>query len=237
MKSQRPKSMASLKPIKTGKKKIFFYQVLFSFLIFLTIASVMESKNPWSKSVKGAAKKLFSWHINYSPDINGALKKILSREEWLEFSWIKDKKEEVSPAMVETIKDQYMVIPVSGKILKQFGWHKDSVDGLERYNEGLNIQAPLDTPIKAAYSGTVKKIGQDAVLGKYLILEHSGDYLSLYAHCSEILVKEDQVIRIGEEIAQVGTSGAIKEPQLHFEVREKGKLVDPISKFKFNKGI
>lgn len=236
MKSKRPKGMGIPKTLKTGRKKLFFYQVLFSFLIFLTIVSVMESKHPWSKSVKGAAKTLFTWQINYSPDINGFLKKALSSEIWQKVPWAKDKN--VRPAMVKTsIVDQYMVIPVSGKILKQFGWHKDTVDGLERYNEGLNIQAPVGTPIKAAYSGTVKKIGQDAVLGKYLILEHSEDYLSLYAHCSEILVEEDQTVRIGEEIAQVGSSGAVKEPQLHFEVREKGKLIDPITKFKFNKGI
>lgn len=236
MKSKRPKGMGMLKPLKTGRKRIFFYQVLFSFLIFLTIASVMESKHPWSKSVKGAAKTLFTWQINYSPDINGFLKDALSGK-WLRVPWAQDNKD-VKPAMAKTtITDQYMVIPVSGKILKQFGWQKDSIDGLKRYNEGLNIQAPLGNPIKAAYSGTVKKIGQDAVLGKYLILEHSEDYLSLYAHCSEIIVEEDQVIRVGEEIGQVGSSGAVKEPQLHFEVREKGKLIDPITKFKFNKGI
>ena len=63
--------------------------------------------------------------------------------------------------------------------------------------------------------------------GKLVVVKHSNQYLSVYAHNSEILVKEGQSVTKGQKIAELGKSDA-QEPKLHFEIRRQGKPVDPL---------
>jgi lipoprotein NlpD len=63
-------------------------------------------------------------------------------------------------------------------------------------------------------------------LGKLLIIQHSDEFLTVYAHTSQILVKEQQVVERGQKIAEIGTSDADK-PMLHFQIRKLGRPLDP----------
>lgn len=111
--------------------------------------------------------------------------------------------------------------PVKGKVIQGF-----SDKGI--LNKGINISAPLGQPVYAAASGEVVYAGSGLLgYGNLIIVKHNSDYLSAYAHNSRLLVKENDRVKQGEEIANVGNSGAVR-PMLHFEIRKDGKPVNPL---------
>lgn len=126
----------------------------------------------------------------------------------------------------------YMSKPVSGKIISPFGWRVHPVSKQEMMHEGIDIEAVLGTNIRAAAAGTVKSIAENAQYGKTLILEHSQDIDTVYGHLGEILVKQGDVVSQGQVIGKVGKTGMVSGPLLYFEVRDKGKAIDPEPRLK-----
>ncbi|MBC8016390.1 MAG: M23 family metallopeptidase [Sporomusaceae bacterium] len=126
----------------------------------------------------------------------------------------------------------YMSKPVSGKIVSPFGWRVHPVSKQEMMHEGIDIESPLGSNIKAAAAGIVKAITDNAQYGKTLIVEHSQDVDTLYGHLGEILVKQGDVISQGQVIGKVGKTGMVNGPLLYFEVRERGKAIDPETRLK-----
>lgn len=109
--------------------------------------------------------------------------------------------------------------PTGGKVIAGFN---DST------NKGIDIVGKLGDPVHAAAPGKVLYAGQDLRgYGKLVVLKHADQYLSVYAHNSEILVKEGQTVTKGQKIAELGKSDA-PEPKLHFEIRRQGRPVDPM---------
>jgi lipoprotein NlpD len=108
--------------------------------------------------------------------------------------------------------------PVKGKVLAPFS----------EASKGMDIAGKKGTPVLAAASGRV--IYADAGLrgyGKLVIIRHNNTWLSAYAHNDTILVKEQQEVRKGEKIAEMGSSDTDRV-KLHFEIRRQGKPVDPV---------
>lgn len=93
---------------------------------------------------------------------------------------------------------------------------------------GLDVAVPIGTPIRAAGGGTVVEVGDDAKYGKFVRIEHRDGYETLYAHASQILVKQGAKIPSGRAIALSGNTGQSTAPHLHFEVRQGGAAVDPM---------
>ncbi len=115
--------------------------------------------------------------------------------------------------------------PVKGAIIGSYG-----AGELGRRNDGINIAAPVGTPIRAAADGEVVYRGAEVDgYGNLLLIKHRDDFVTAYAHTDVILVRKGQKVRQGQVIAKVGQSGAAKEPQLHFEIRQNLKSVDPIA--------
>lgn len=110
--------------------------------------------------------------------------------------------------------------PTQGRVIHYFSHSK--------LNKGINIVAERGQPIYAAASGKVVYSGTGMVgMGKLIIINHSTQYLSAYAHNDANLVKEGQQVKRGELIARMGRSGADRV-MLHFEIRREGKPVDPM---------
>ena len=111
--------------------------------------------------------------------------------------------------------------PHSGKILARYS-------AKEGGNKGLDISGKLGDAVKAAAPGQVVYAGSGLLgYGNLVIISHSQEFLSAYAHNSKILVKENQQVKAGQVIAELGSSGATV-PMLHFEIRKDGKPVDPL---------
>lgn len=118
-----------------------------------------------------------------------------------------------------------LINPVSGVITSRFG-SNDSVR--DHSHTGLDISAPYGTPIKAAASGTVTYSGNaNDGYGYYVIISHGNGVITLYAHCSQLLVSKGQTVRQGEVIAKVGSTGNSTGNHLHLEVRKNGITYNP----------
>lgn len=112
--------------------------------------------------------------------------------------------------------------PVRGLLYARFG-----KKGKEPH-DGIDLAAPLGTPVKTAAPGTVLYAGEQAGYGLIVILGHENDTITLYAHNRDLRVKTGQKVRASQVIATVGESGKTSGPHLHFEVRKKGMPVDPL---------
>jgi septal ring factor EnvC (AmiA/AmiB activator) len=91
----------------------------------------------------------------------------------------------------------------------------------------VDIEAPQGTDVDAVYAGNVIYTGWFKGYGNLIIVDHGNEYVTLYAHVKEILVKEGDDVRQGERIATVGDTGSLAGPRLYFEVRYQGKPQDP----------
>lgn len=110
--------------------------------------------------------------------------------------------------------------PASGKVVDRFD---------EKRNKGISIAGKEGDPVVASADGTVVYSGSGLRgYGNLVILKHDDDFISAYAHNKQILVKQGQVVKRGQRIAEVGRSDA-NEPKLHFEIRRQGKPVDPLA--------
>ena len=95
-------------------------------------------------------------------------------------------------------------------------------------NKGIDIAGQLGQPVKSAANGTVVYAGRGLLgYGDMIIVKHDETYLSAYAHNSRLLVKEGEQVRLGQTIAEMGSSGTDRV-KLHFEIRRRGQPVDPL---------
>ena len=118
--------------------------------------------------------------------------------------------------------------PVDGPLLYRFGRVINPNNTTTRWN-GMGIAAPIGTPVKAVAPGTVVSVGQLGTYGLTVILQHGeGDY-SIYASLQGASVRTGTAVRKGDTIGTVGVSDPDLKPHLHFEMRPKGRAVDPES--------
>ena len=111
--------------------------------------------------------------------------------------------------------------PTQGQIIGRYV-------GGDQTRQGINIAGNAGQAVNAAADGIVVYSGAGLVgYGELIIIKHSDEWLSAYAHNRERLVSEGKRVRAGEQIAEMGRTGAIRD-MLHFEIRRNGKPVDPL---------
>lgn len=114
--------------------------------------------------------------------------------------------------------------PVRGKIVSSFGPKKGGL-----HNDGVNLAVPAGTSVVAADNGVVAYAGNELRgFGNLLLVRHADGWVTAYAHNSRLLVKRGQKVKRGQPIAEVGSTGNVSSPQLHFEVRRGTDPVDPL---------
>lgn len=113
--------------------------------------------------------------------------------------------------------------PVKGPIISSYGPKEGGL-----HNDGINIAAPVGTPVKAAQSGVVAYAGNELKgYGNLLLVRHANGWMTAYAHNSKLLVKRGDTVSKGQTISLSGSSGSVTSPQVHFEIRKGAKAVDP----------
>jgi len=123
-----------------------------------------------------------------------------------------------SAAAKETEEDLNWMWPAAGSVAAGFD---------DKGSKGLSIAGKAGDPVLAAADGRVVYAGSGLRgYGNLVIVKHNATYLSAYAHNQALLVKEDQAVRRGQKIAEMGASDA-ERVQLHFEIRRQGKPIDP----------
>jgi murein DD-endopeptidase MepM/ murein hydrolase activator NlpD len=117
--------------------------------------------------------------------------------------------------------------PVAGEMTDHFGTRSDPFGGLSsEFHSGLDIAAPWGTPVQAAGGGTVIYAGAQSGYGLVVVIDHGG-LTTHYGHLSKIAVRVGQMVKRGEVVGQVGSTGRSTGPHLHYEVRINDEPVDP----------
>ncbi len=114
--------------------------------------------------------------------------------------------------------------PVRGRVISRFGVKRGGL-----HNDGINIAVSPGAPVKAAENGLVAYVGNELPgFGNLLLIRHAGGFTTAYAHSAEILVRRGQRVERGQVVARAGSTGSVDRPQLHFEIRQGRKAVNPL---------
>jgi murein DD-endopeptidase MepM/ murein hydrolase activator NlpD len=119
-----------------------------------------------------------------------------------------------------------MVWPANGTVTSPFGMWRGN-----RRHEGIDIGMLLSLRVRAVTEGVVQSTGYEdgyEGYGKIIVLDLPGPYTALYAHLSDVAVRDGEHVREGELIGQAGCTGSCTGTHLHFEVRNRGVPIDPI---------
>lgn len=121
------------------------------------------------------------------------------------------------------------IMPTSGYLSSRFARSRiHPIFHEARAHEGIDVSAPMSTPILATASGVVVDVGRQTGYGNIVTVDHGYGVVTRYAHASRILVRPGQRVRRGDEIALVGNTGIATAPHLHYEVLVDGRQVDPL---------
>jgi murein DD-endopeptidase MepM/ murein hydrolase activator NlpD len=132
-----------------------------------------------------------------------------------------DKTAAASPGQVGAGKLRW---PSKGKVISGFGQRPDGT-----HNDGINIAVPQGTDVHAAEEGEVAYAGSELKgYGNLILVRHDNGWVTAYAHSETMLVKRGDKVRRGDVIAKAGKTGQVDQPQLHFELRQGSKPVDPL---------
>ena len=117
--------------------------------------------------------------------------------------------------------------PVDGRVVGEYGAQVHPRFGTKTFRNGIDIDVAEGTSITAVASGQVLYTGWFRGYGNLIIVDHGGEYYTLYAHASNIRVAEGDEVKQGQAIATVGDTGSLQGPRLYFEVRHGGRPQDP----------
>jgi len=113
--------------------------------------------------------------------------------------------------------------PVRGRVISSYGPKAGHL-----HNDGINIAAPRGAAIAAAADGTVAYVGNDlASYGNLVLIRHANGLVTAYAHLDRVQVSRGDIVKRGQAIGTVGSTGTVANPQLHFEVRRGIESLDP----------
>ncbi len=122
--------------------------------------------------------------------------------------------------------------PVSGKVVKSFGRNRTGRFNTYTISNGVTFQSAEGTPIRSVYGGDVIFADWFSGYGRIIIVDHGGGYYTLYGHLSELKVTVGDEVEADKVIGLVGDSGSLEGSALYFEIRHRGKPVDPSPWFK-----
>jgi murein DD-endopeptidase MepM/ murein hydrolase activator NlpD len=129
------------------------------------------------------------------------------------------------PVVVSHIPSGY---PYYGAITSPFGWRSSPfVKGKVGFHTGLDIQAPMGTPVRATQTGVVSQAGWSDVYGRVVMIDHGAGWVTLYGHNSKLLVSVGQRVVKGQVISYSGSTGMSTGPHIHYEIRHNGVQVNP----------
>jgi len=127
----------------------------------------------------------------------------------------------------ENALDETVMLPVTGRMSSPFGLRRYFNNEPRKAHSGIDIAAPLGTPIVSPLDGTVIDVGEYFFNGNSIFIDHGQGLVTMYCHMSKVNVKEGQKVKRGERIGAVGKTGRATGPHLHWAISINDTRVDP----------
>ncbi len=218
--------------------KAILFQFLFCTLIFAFFYSIKYSNNTFFITFKD----LFFDEINKSittEEVKETFKKIenFAEKEFIltDFSDelfaaevlgeggedIEINNEKITNVSFSNYKLNYKIYSpvIDGTVSSEFGERVHPINGTLGVHKGIDIALDEGEPIYAIFDGEIIEANYDQWNGNYIKIKHDNNIISVYCHCSKLFVKKGDIIRGGEIIAEVGSTGQSTGPHIHFEIR------------------
>ncbi len=245
------------KDIKLLKKMVI--QILVCMAIYLAIYTIQNNQYVFSEDFTNKVNEILSYDTNFGEIYNNAKNKIMglfpnnqeqnseeqNNEEQNAIGGAVEENTTEGPVDVtepeqeqelsqteqdiQNVKNTTTFIkPIEGTISSKFGQRDTATGSVPKNHTGTDIAANLGTKIKSATDGEVVLASEEGDYGKHLKIQ-IGEVSIIYAHCNNLYVKQGDIVKQGQEIAEVGSTGNSTGPHLHFEIRYQERKVDPES--------
>ncbi|WP_190239240.1 M23 family metallopeptidase [Pelotomaculum schinkii] len=219
------------KPKRVIYKSHGLFRIFAALLILVVFLALKETANPWGVEARETLKGVLTTEWNYQPVFDRVVQFGL---EIASTDWpLLSNPQPVISKNGLTAAPESLQVPVSGQVVRGYGMVTDPIDNMERFHSGIDIAAPVGSPVRAVQDGTVQRLGDSPELGKYILIEHAQGSFSFYGELARLTVEEGQSVQAGQVIGEVGTAGDIPGGGLHFEMRENNKLIDPLTRLQF----
>lgn len=193
--------------------------------LFLLTVGLLSWDNPKAITLQQGLKYLL---VEEKSDFTPTLEALVREGIWLDPYERQVYQENAGSS--ESAQQPVMSIPVSGKFARNYGWVQSSITGTKTFHEGIDIETEAGAPVRAALDGQVITVDETQSLGRVIEIQHQNGLSTVYGTMGEILVQVGQSVRQGEIIGKTGKIKSTGKGQLHFEVRENGKAIDPLEK-------
>ena len=242
------------KDIKLLKKMII--QILVCVALYLIIYTIQNNKYVFSEDFTNKANEILSYDTNFFELYNNVKNSVInlfnkdnenseennnvnaiggaeenSNSQEIDVSEPQVEKQELSQVEqdIQNIKNTTTFVkPVEGVISSKFGQRDTATGNVPKNHTGTDIAANLGTKIVSATDGEVVLSSEEGDYGKHLKIQ-IGEVSIIYAHCNNLYVKQGDMVKQGQEIAEVGSTGNSTGPHLHFEIRYQERKIDPQS--------
>lgn len=238
------------KDIRLLKKMII--QLLICVTIYFVIYIIQQNKYVFSEDFINKTKEIISYDMdfgkiynNISNSLNGLIKKEENVEETntenqngiggaeenvtQEVEESAEQQEEISQTDQDVINVKNtttFIKPIEGVISSKYGIRETATGTVPKNHTGTDIASTTGVKIKSATDGEVVLSSEEGDYGKHLKIQ-IGEVSIIYAHCNALYVKQGDIVKQGQEIAEVGSTGNSTGPHLHFEIRYQERTVDP----------
>lgn len=198
------------------------------FILFIFVVGCKLVVTPKTQAVYNYSKQILNQNYDYKDlkinynDID--LKKIQDKATNI----IEQLKSKITgnETFESKIRNEF-VLPVDGVETSAFGYREDPITKEKKFHEGIDIDAKINTDVKASFDGKIKACGEDKELGRYILIDHGNGIETKYGHLNLILVKKEDAVKKSQIIAQSGNTGKSTGPHLHFELLYMGENKNP----------
>lgn len=213
---------------KSKKENRWVFQLLVSGAVLLALFGLFNTNIPFSGALKNGVRYLMTAETDVEPVLHKIVQ-ISAQAGNLEWPIIDDIPQQSKAAISEVPAGTVLQLPVSGKLIRTYGWMADPGEQVQKFHEGVDLAVPVGTQVKAAADGQVIDTGELIGLGKYVLVRNKSGEMTRYANLSEIKVQDGQEVKVGAFLAESGMEGG-NQPHVHFEVIVNGQPVDPLGK-------
>lgn len=199
------------------RAKDLIYRLLSALVIFALAWVLVLAGGPGGQLARGGIAYVLNanydlMHVNWSPVID-QVSALLGFKKGLDVKV-------GNPLLQGSDASQQSGLPVTGQLVRGFGWQKGS-DGWPRFSSGVELAVAKGAPVRAVLPGKVGRVASDPTLGTVVVVDHSDQSASLYGRLDAVGVQQGQQVDQGQVL---GTAGSTF---VHFEMRDGDQLVDP----------